>query len=229
MMVIQPDQLVKMIDVSVLQTVNTEDDVQFLIEAAKKYHFICAFALPCYSATLIEAFKGDDILVGGPVGFPSGAEITEVKAFQAQTLYNIGCDEFDMVMNIGWLKSRQYRKVEEDIQAVYRAIQGKPLKVIVEAMYLTDHELKEACKIVMNSGAEFIKTGTGWASKPTELRHIEIISQEINGKIKIKAAGGIRDYDTVCSMYEMGVSRFGVGVKSAIKILQEARSKIGGN
>lgn len=219
---IKPEQLVKMIDVSALKTTNTEDDLQFLVNTTKKYRFICAFALSCYSAMLVEAFKDDDILVGAPIGFPSGAEMPEIKAFQAKTLYDIGCDEFDMVMNIGWLKSKQYQKVEKDIQAVYQVIQEKPLKVIVEAMYLTEDELREACKIVMNSGAEFIKTGTGWAPKPTELRHIEIMAQTTQGKIKMKAAGGIRDYQTVCTMHEMGVSRFGVGVKSGIKIVQEA-------
>jgi deoxyribose-phosphate aldolase len=225
-MKINPKELVKMIDVSMLQSVNTEADIQFLIETTKKYQFICAFALPCYSQTLVEAFKDEEIMVGAPVGFPTGAEITEVKVFQAKTLYDIGCDEFDMVMNIGWLKSKQFGKVEKDIQAVYQIIDGKPLKVIVEAMYLTDDELTDACKIVMNSGAEFIKTGTGWASKPTEIRHVEIMSKTIQGKIKLKAAGGIKDYETLCKMHDLGVSRFGVSLSSGIKIVEEARSKL---
>jgi len=222
---IKPDEIAKMMDVSVLQTVNTEADLKLLIETAKKYRFICVFALSCYSATLVEAFKDDDILVGAPIGFPSGAEMPEIKAFQAKTLYDIGCDEFDMVMNVGWLKSKQFGKVEKDIQAVYDAINGRPLKVIVEAMYLTDKELVDACKIVMNSGAKFVKTGTGWAPKPTEIRHIEMMAKTVDGKIKIKAAGGIRDYDTVCKMYEMGVSRFGVGVKSGVEIIKEAYAR----
>ena len=224
-MVINPKELVKMIDVSMLQTVNTEEDIQFLIDTTKKYRFICAFALPCYSQTLVEAFKDEDIMVGAPVGFPSGAELSEVKAFQAQTLYDIGCDEFDMVMNIGWLKSRKFHEVEKDIQGVYQVIKEKPLKVIIEAMYLTDDELVNACKIVMNSGAEFIKTGTGWAPKPTEIRHIEIIAKTVKGKLKIKAAGGIRDYETICKMYDRGVSRFGVSLNSGIKIVEEALVK----
>ncbi|MCX6089188.1 MAG: deoxyribose-phosphate aldolase [Candidatus Atribacteria bacterium] len=214
-----------MMDVSVLQAVNTETDIQFLIETARKYHFYCTFALSCYSATLVEAFKDEDILVGAPIGFPSGGEMSEIKAFQAMTLYDVGCDEFDMVMNVGWLKSRQYGRVENDIKAVYEAIKDRPLKVIVEAIYLTDQELVDACKIIMNSGAEFIKTGTGWASKPTELRHIEIIAKTVGKKIKIKAAGGIKNYETVCKMHDMGVVRFGVSVKSGIEIVKEASSR----
>lgn len=223
-MKINPKELVKMIDVSLLQSVNTEADIQYLIEMTKKYKFICAFALPCYSQILVEAFKDEDIMVGAPVGFPTGAELTEVKVFQARTLYEIGCDEFDMVMNIGWLKSRLYQKVENDILAVYRVLNGKPLKVIIEAMYLTDDEIRDACKIIMNSGAEFVKTGTGWASKPTEIRHVEIMTKVVQGRIKLKAAGGIRDYKTVCAMHDLGVTRFGVSVKSGIKILEEAYS-----
>ena len=222
---IKPYEVARMLDVSLLQTVNTEMDLQLLIESAKKYHFICAFALSCYSATLVEALKEVDTLVGAPIGFPSGAEMPEIKAFQAKTLYDIGCDEFDMVLNVGWLKSGQFGKVERDIKAVYDVIFGKPLKVIVEAMCLTDKELIDACSIVMNSGAEYIKTGTGWAQKPTEFSHIETIVKTVDGKIKIKASGGIKDYDTLCRMHDMGVSRFGVGVKSGIGIIEDAYSR----
>lgn len=221
----KPIEIAKMLDVSVLQTVNTETDIQLLIDTAKKYHFICVFALSCYSATLVEAFKDHDILVGAPIGFPTGAEMPEIKEFQAKKLYDIGCDEFDMVLNVGLLKSKQFGKVENDIKAVYNAINGRPLKVIVEAMYLTDEELVDACKIVMNSGAEFVKTGTGWAPKPTELRHIEIIAKTVDDKIKIKAAGGIRDCNTIFKMHDMGVTRFGVGVKSGIEIMEEAYAR----
>ena len=206
-----------------LQTVSTETDVELLIESSKKYHFICAFALSCYLPKLVQVLKEVDTLVGAPIGFPSGAELPEIKAFQAKTLYDIGCDEFDMVLNVGWLKSKQYGKVERDIKAVYNVISGKPLKVIVEATYLTEKELIDACHIVINSGAEYVKTGTGWAPNPTELSHIETMVKAVDGKIKIKAAGGIKDYDTLCRMHEMGVSRFGVGVKSGIEIMEEAR------
>lgn len=214
-----------MIDVSALQTFNTEADIQMLMDTARKFHFLCVFALPCHSALLVEVLKDEDILVGAPIGFPSGGDMTKTKVFQAKTLYDIGCDEFDMVLNVGWLKSKQYGKVEYDIKAVFSAINGRPLKVIVEAMYLTNEELIEACKIVMHSGAEYVKTGTGWAPQPTEFRHIELMAKTVDGKIKLKAAGGIRDVDSICKMHEMGVSRFGVGVKSGIEIMKEIYSR----
>jgi len=219
---IKPYDVARMIDVSVLKTTSTEMDIQLLVDSAKKYNFICAFSLSCYLPTLVKELKGSDTLVGAPIGFPSGAEMSVIKAFQAKTLYNIGCDEFDMVLNVGWLKSGEFDKVEKDIRAVYDVISGKPLKVIVEAMYLTDKELADACSIVVNSGADYIKTGTGWAEKPTEFSHIETMVKAVKGKIKIKAAGGIKDYDTLCRMHDMGVSRFGVGVISGINIVEEA-------
>jgi len=222
---LKPYEAARMIDVSVLKTTSTEIDIQMLVDSAKKYHFICAFSLSCYLPTLVKELKGSDTLVGAPIGFPSGAEMSEIKAFQAKTLYDIGCDEFDMVLNVGWLKSGEFDKVEKDIRAVHDVISGKPLKVIVEAMYLTDKELVDACSIVVNSGADYIKTGTGWAEKPTEFSHIETMVKAVKGKIKIKAAGGIKDYDTLCRMHDMGVSRFGVGVNSGISIVEEALLK----
>jgi len=225
LVVLARNEIVKIIDISVLQTNNTEDDVKRLIQVAHEYKFICTFALPCWEAMLVEAFKDEETLVGAPIGFPTGAETSEVKAFQARCAYALGCDEFDMVMNVGMLKSGRFGEVESDIAAVYREIGGKPLKVIVEAPYLSDAELVDACKIVLASGADFVKSGTGWAKEPTEYRHIEIMARTVGGRIKIKAAGGIRDYDTLVRMRDMGVSRFGIGLASGISIVKEAEAK----
>ena len=220
-----PKELASIIDVSVLQTFNTEDDVKRLVEVACEHRFICAFALPSYEAFLVKALENEEVLVGAPIGFPTGAEPPEVKAFQARLAYETGCDEFDMVMNVGLLKSGRFKDVENDIAAVYGQIGGKPMKVIVEAPYLSDKELEDACRIVMDSGARFVKSGTGWATKPTEFRHIEIMARTVGGKVQIKAAGGVRDLATLLRMREMGVSRFGIGVQSALAILKEAAGK----
>ncbi|MGA2548094.1 MAG: deoxyribose-phosphate aldolase [Rectinemataceae bacterium] len=228
-MSLEPLNIASLIDVSVLQTYNTEEDVRQLVHVACKYHFICAFALPSYSASLVKALENEDVLVGAPIGFPTGGEPPEVKAFQARLAYETGCDEFDMVMNVGLLKSKRFREVESDIASVYKEIGGKPLKVIVEAPYLSNVELEDACKIVMASGAQFVKSGTGWAPKPTEFRHIEIMARTVDGKVKIKAAGGIRDLDTLRRMQGMGVSRFGIGVNSALAIIKEAGEKVEGD
>ncbi len=221
-MKIVPEQIARMIDVSDLKTFTTLKNIDKLIETAKEYNFICAFALPCYSSLLVEAFKGYDINVGATIGFPTGAETTHIKVKQTEEFLRLGCDELDMVMNIGYLKSKSYKNVSDDIGAVYSAAQGKPLKVIVEAMYLSESELIDACKIVMDSGAKFVKTGTGWAPKPTTMRHIEIMKKTVGDAIKIKAAGGVRDLATLLEMRELGVQRFGIGVDSGIAIMEDA-------
>lgn len=222
---IDSKQIARMIDVSDLKTFTTLKNIEKLIETAKKYNFICAFALPCYSALLVDAFKNDDISVGATIGFPTGAETTRIKVKQTEEFLSFGCDELDMVMNIGYLKSKRYDEVAKDIGAVYNAAQGKPLKVIVEAMYLEESELIDACKIVMDSGAKFVKTGTGWAPKPTTFKHIEIMSKAVGDSIKIKAAGGVRDLTTLLKMRELGVRRFGIGVQAGISIMEEAKEK----
>lgn len=214
-------QVAQMLDASVLKTTNSKADLDELIRAAKEHNFICVFSLPCFLPELVAAMKDLPIHVGAPIGFPTGAEPTAVKVFQAKASYELGCDEFDMVMNVGWLKSGWYKKVLQDIEAVKASINQKPLKVIIESMYLTESEIVDASKIVLDSAADYLKSGTGWANAPTTLKHIEIMTNTVVGKIKVKAAGGIRDYETLCAMHELGVSRFGVGVKSGIEIMQQ--------
>jgi deoxyribose-phosphate aldolase len=220
-MLITPETFARMVDISALQTTSTEQDIKLLADTAVLYRFKCVFALSSHIPLLLEMLEGREIGVGAPIGFPSGAEMTEFKAAQARRLAELGCAEFDMVMNIGWLKSGKFREVERDIAAVRDAAGGRPLKVIVESMYLTEPELIDACRIVADSGADYIKTGTGWAPAPTELRHVEIIARETAGKIGIKAAGGIRDLGTVRNMCELGVTRFGVSVRTGIRLMEE--------
>ena len=224
-MLITPESFARMVDISALRTADTEWDMRLLADTAMTYRFKCVFALSSHIPLLLDLLRDTGTGVGAPIGFPSGAEMTEFKAMQARRLAELGCDEFDMVMNISWLKSGKFREAERDIAAVRDAIGARPLKVIVESMYLTESELADACKIVMDSGADYIKTGTGWAPAPTELRHVEIIARETAGKIRIKAAGGIRDLDTVRRMCEMGVTRFGVSVRTGISLMEELISE----
>src|SRR5699024_5350120 len=217
--------IANMIDVSELHPYTTVNDIEHLVEKSIEYNFKCVFSLPAYIPLIIRRLIGKDILVGAPIGFPSGGDLTNTKVYQAKEMYEIGCDEFDMVMNIGWLKSRQYEKVQKDIERVLKAVYNKPLKVIIEVTYLTEQEIKEASNILTYYDIDFIKTGTGWSNSSTELKHIEIISNITNGKMKIKAAGGIRDLKTVTNMYSLGVTRFGLGLKSAINIMNEIYKK----
>jgi len=216
-----PTELAKLVDISAVRADSTAEEVKEIAEAAKKYKFICAFALPSLTGYLKMILGGDpDVKLGGVVGFPSGSETTSAKVFQALELKATGCDEVDMVLNIGMLKSGLYEDVLEDIVAVREAIEPIPLKVIMEVPLLTDQEIVEASRIIRKAGAAFIKTGTGWAGATT-LKNVETIKNTVGDSIKLKVAGGVRDLETFNRMYMMGVSRFGIGYKSALSIMEE--------
>lgn len=222
---LSPEKIARMIDISTVKTESSRNDVDEIIDAAKRYNFICVFPMPAFLDTTISNLKEyPEILVGGVVGFPSGGETTTSKVFQAKENVAKGCNEIDMVMNIGQLKSQMYNEVKADIIAVKEAVTPLPLKVIIEVAKLTDSEIIEASKIVRDCGASFVKTGTGWAGATT-LDHVKLIADTVGGEIPIKVAGGVRDLNTLVTMYEMGVTRFGIGRESAIEIMEAAKKQ----
>ena len=210
-----------MVDISAVRAESTLEEVKEIADAAKKYGFICAFALPSFTGYLKKELEGaNGVMLGGVVGFPSGSETTTAKVFQAMELKNAGCNEIDMVINIGMLKSGLDSEVIKDIRSVKEAVSPLPLKVILEVPLLTDEEIVKGALIVRDAGADFVKTGTGWAGTTT-YHHVELIKNAIGETIKLKVAGGVRDLETLTKMHMMGVSRFGIGYKSAISIMKE--------
>ena len=219
-----PYEIAQMIDISAVRAESTIDEVRKVADAAKQYHFICAFALPCFTGELVQLLKDRaDIMVGGVSGFPSGADTTEIKVATAKQLLSLGVNEVDMVINIGALKSEKYDLVRDDIKAVVD-VSGVPVKSILEIAYLTDDEIRIASRLAVEAGVAFVKTGTGWANKPTTVETIKLIKSEIGDSARIKAAGGVRELSTLLAMVREGCSRFGIGLNSAIKIIQEAET-----
>ena len=219
-----PYEIARMIDISAVRADSTLDEVQKVADAAKKYHFICAFAHPCFTEELVQLLRDrNDIMVGGVSGFPSGADTMEIKVATAKQMLSLGVNEVDMVINIGALKSGRYDLVRDDIRAVVDAC-SVPVKSILEVAYLTDDEIRIASRLAVEAGVAFVKTGTGWANKPTTVETIKLIKSEIGDSAKIKAAGGVRDLSTLLAMVREGCSRFGIGLNSAIKIIQEAEA-----
>lgn len=215
--------LARMIDISAVRTDVTLEELSRLAETARKYRFICAFAMPCFTPHLIELLRDTpEVAVGGVVGFPSGAEITATKVHIANEMKEIGCGELDMVINVGALKSGEYDLVKEDIKAVVTAAEGLPVKSILEICYLTDEEIRIASQIAVEAGVTYVKTGTGWGPKPTTVDTIRTIRGAIGDGAKIKAAGGVRDLDTLLAMVDAGCDRFGISAASCIKIMEEA-------
>jgi len=227
-MLLSAHEIPRFIDISAVRTDVMESEVMLIADMAIRYNFVCAFAMPCYTARLINALKKhDSIGVGGVVGFPSGADTTEIKVETARQLLTMGCDELDMVINVGELKSGNHDAVYRDIQAVVKAAGDVPVKSILEISYLTDEEIISGSRIAADAGVIYVKTGTGWADKPTTVRTIELIRQAIGDRTLIKAAGGVRSLDDLEAMYAAGCTRFGISINSALKILKEAYMREG--
>jgi len=217
------DNINRMIDISAVRTDVTLGELDMVIDLAIEHNLICAFAMPCFTSMLVERLSQyKNIFVGGVIGFPSGADTTQMKVMQAKELHSLGVDEMDMVINVGAMKSEMYDYVHDDIKAVVDAANGKPVKSILEISYLSDYEIAKASEIAVNAGVTFVKTGTGWGNKPTTVETIRIIKNAIGDSAQIKAAGGIRDIETIKAMIDAGCSRFGIGLHTVKKIFSPA-------
>jgi deoxyribose-phosphate aldolase len=216
------EKLARMIDLSAVRAEVDATEVRRLAVAAKQYRCVCAFVLPCYLPELRDLLAdAPDVGVGGAVGFPSGAHSTATKAAEARQQRAQGATELDMVINVGMLRSGRDRYVEDDIRAVVEAAEGIPVKVILEVHHLTDQEILRGSRLAVRAGAVFVKTATGWTPSGATLHNVRLIKQAVGDTAHVKAAGGVRDLQTVLDMIRLGVTRFGTGVASGVKILEE--------
>lgn len=221
-------QLARMLDLSAVRTDVDLTEVHELAATAKRYHCICAFVLPCYVPELKRLLAdAPDVGVGAVAGFPSGAASTATKAAEARDQIAQGAAEVDMVINVGMLRSGRDQYVEDDIRAVVEAARGVPLKVILEAHYLTDDQIVRGSQLAVRAGAAYVKTGTGWAPTGATLHNVQLIKSAIGDAAQIKAAGGVRDLETIVQMFRLGVTRFGVGLAAAVKILEQCAAQGG--
>jgi len=217
--------IAKMIDLSCVRTFSDKADIEEMVAAARKYDFGQVSVLQCFIPYTKQLLTDrPDIHVVGNVSFPSGSDTTTVKVFQAHEMATAGCDEIDMVINVGMLRSGLTAEVEQDVRAVVAAAKPLPVKVIIEIMLLTPAEVETACKIILRSGANFVKTGTGWTERGTTLEDVRMVKNIVGDRIKIKASGGIRDLDGLVAMYRAGARRFGINLKSGIEIVEKGLS-----
>ena len=227
-MLLTTKDIAQMIDLSCVRTTSDKTDIEEMVMAAKKYNFGQVSVLQSFIAYTQQLLgSGSPIRLVGNVSFPSGSDTTTVKVFQAQEMVSAKCDEIDMVMNIGKLRSGELAEVEADARAVIAAVRPLPVKVIIESMSLTPAEVQTACNICLAAGAAFVKTGTGWAQRGTSLEDVHLIKKQVGDRIKIKASGGIRSLDMLLAMYQAGSSRFGVNLKSGISIVEECMARGG--
>jgi deoxyribose-phosphate aldolase len=216
-------EIAKMIDLSCVRTISRKTDIEEMVRVAHKYGFGQISVLQSFIPFTRQLIKdAPEIRLVGNVSFPSGSDSTSIKVTQAKEIISAGCDEIDMVMNIGKLRSGLFAEVEADVQAVIDTVHPLPIKVIIEMMCLTEEETCQACEICMRTGANFVKTGTGWTMHGTTLEDVRLVKSFVGDRIKIKASGGIRSLATLVEMYTAGARRFGVNVRSGIKIMEES-------
>lgn len=229
-MLLTSREIAKMIDLSCVRTISDKSDIEEMVNAAVKYGFGQVSVLQCfipYTRQLLGSASGINIV--GNVSFPTGSDSTTIKVAQAIEMVASGCDEIDVVMNIGKLRSGELTEVESDLRAVIESAHPLPVKVIIEIMYLTNEETKHACDLCLAAGANFIKTGTGWADRGTTPQDVSLIKSFVGDRIKIKASGGIRSLDMLMELYQAGARRFGVNLISGVNIVEECSSLEDGN
>ena len=212
-------ELAKMMDVTLVRNIHSEQEIEDLISAAKQYKFACVFTMQCYIEKVAAGLSDvRDTHIGGVIGFPSGTEFTRIKLEEARINMLYGADEIDMVINLSWLRSRKYNEIQDEIKMVKDAILDKPLKCIIEISCINESEAAKACELVVRAGADYVKTGTGWFGGAT-VEQVRFIKSIIGNSAAIKAAGGIRTLQTAEALIEAGASRLGVGLESVSNIL----------
>jgi len=212
----------KFIDHTLLKPNATSTEIKQLCEEAMQYNFKSVCINPCYVEMAKAILAKTDVKVCTVIGFPLGANTTETKCFETASALKNGADEFDMVINVGWLKDKNYNKVLDEINAIKAVIGEHVLKVIVEISLLTDEEIIKMSKLVSESKADYIKTSTGFGAHGASLHAVKIMRDHINSTTKIKASGGIRDYKTAKAYLDLGVNR--LGVSAGIQIIQEFKN-----
>lgn len=205
------------IDHTLLAANATQKEIEDLCDEAEQYKFHAICVNSGNVKTARKHLDGSTVLIAATIGFPLGASSTQSKITEAKTAIIDGADEIDMVMNVGFFRDEKYKCVEAEIESIKKAIGNKILKVIIETCYLTDKEIGIASKIVMNAGADFVKTSTGFGSRGASFNDVKLMREVVGDSVKIKASGGIRDGETAREYISLGVNR--IGTSSGIKII----------
>ena len=218
--------IASMIDHTLLKQDATGEQIDKLCAEAREHGFASVCVNPYYVARCVKNLKGTDVKVCTVVGFPLGATTAEAKVFEALQAIASGAKEIDMVMNVCAMKSGHTKAIEQEIQALAAAVEGQAiLKVIIETCLLTDEEKTQACRIARRSGADFVKTSTGFSSGGATVEDIALMRKAVGSKLGVKASGGIRDYATAKAMIDAGATRIGASAGVAIvKEEQEAQA-----
>lgn len=210
-----PKQLAQYIDHTALTAEKNEQDILKLCDEAMEYGFYSVCINSGYIPLAKAKLAGSNVKICTVVGFPLGANLTSVKAFETAEAIKAGANEIDMVINVGWIKSQKWDAVKDDIQAVFNACNGVPLKVILETCLLTKEEIIKACEICKAIGVAFVKTSTGFNKGGATVEDVALMKQTVSD-IGVKASGGVRDTETALAMIKAGATRIGASAGIAI-------------
>ena len=211
--------LAKYIDHTLLKPESTREDIQRVCEEAKHYGTASVCVNPFWVSFVAEQLKGTDVKTCCVIGFPLGATLPSVKAFETDEAIKNGAEEVDMVINVGAARGGEWDIVKEDIAAVVKAANGRALvKVIIETCLLTDEQKVKACQIAKEVGADFVKTSTGFSTGGATVADIKLMRETVGSEMGVKASGGVRTKVDAEAMIAAGASR--IGASSSKKIIE---------
>ncbi len=215
-------KLSKYVDHTNLKPFATKQDIEKLCAVAAEYDFASVCVNPCDITLAKELLKDTGVKVCTVIGFPLGRNMTAIKVAEAEAAYEAGCDEFDMVINVGKLKDRDCDYVKNEIAAVVAAAKGKTVKVIIETGLLTDEEKVLATKLSCEAGANFVKTCSGVSAGVATAEDVALMKANCTNGVKVKASSGIRTYEDAAKLIAAGAER--LGTSSGVAIIEGARS-----
>jgi deoxyribose-phosphate aldolase len=213
-----------MIDAAMLLPQATRSEMEHFLEEALLYNFAAVFLHPAWVGDARQIIKGSPVKLGIAIGYPHGAHLTETKLAEIDQGLELGADEFDMVANIGRLRSGEGMAVAKEIERCRRATQDKIFKVIIETGWLSDEEKTLAARIVADAGADFVKTSTGVVAPGATPADVALLYEAVAGSIGVKASGGIRTFEQVMDLIKAGASR--IGTSAGRSIVEEAKAQL---
>jgi deoxyribose-phosphate aldolase len=220
------ETVAKMIDHTMLKATTTDKDILQLCIEAKEHNFMSVCVNPYYVAYAYELLKDTSVKVCTVVGFPLGANTAIIKASEAAQAVKEGALEVDMVINVGAVKSAKWEVVKEDIHGVAKAAKEvnkeAVVKVIIETCYLTREEKIKVSEIILETGADFVKTSTGFGTGGATIEDVALIKDVVGTRKLIKASGGVKNYDDVVAMAKAGANR--IGTSGGVAIISGADS-----
>ena len=214
-------KILNMVDHTLLKQESTWEQIKEICDDGMKYETASVCIPPAFVKQAKE-YVGDKLQICTVIGFPNGYNTTAVKCFETEDAVKNGADEIDMVINIGWVKEQKWNELLEEIQAVKAACHGKLLKVIIEICLLTDEEKVKMCEIVSASGAEYIKTSTGFSTGGATREDVALFAENVKPGVKIKAAGGISSIKDAEDFIALGAER--LGTSRIVKIVKNESS-----